>query len=197
LGGALYALATVFFIFPHVLIPGGTSGISVILSRFLSGSPGTIISVLNFGLLILALIILGKEMALKTLVGSSVTTVFITLFEWLGGGATPVSQPFVSAVIGATVIALASGVMFYVDSSSGGTDIIALIIKKFSSIDIGRALFITDILIVVVGGILSGLTVELCSVAGLVIKSVGIDLIIKIITILKNKGKVKDTKDER
>ena len=71
--------------------------------------------------------------------------------------------------------------MFYVDSSSGGTDIIALIVKKFSHVQIGKALLITDILIVLVGGILSGISILLGSVIGLLIKTLGIDLVIFII----------------
>ena len=69
--------------------------------------------------------------------------------------------------------------MFYVDSSSGGTDIIALIIKKFSDIKIGKALLLTDILIVVVGGIVSGWMIALSSFAGLLVKTLGIDFVIK------------------
>ena len=79
--------------------------------------------------------------------------------------------------------------MFYVDSSSGGTDIIALIVKKFSNIKIGKALLITDVLIVLVGGVLSGLTIFLSSFLGLLIKTLGIDLVISIISKgLKKKG---------
>ena len=71
--------------------------------------------------------------------------------------------------------------MFYVDSSSGGTDIIALIIKKYSNIQIGKALLITDVLIMIVGGILSGLSLFLSSFLGLLIKTLGIDLVIGMI----------------
>ena len=64
------------------------------------------------------------------------------------------------------------------DSSSGGTDIIALIVKKFSGIKIGKALLMTDVLIVLVGGALSGITVLISSSVGLLIKALGIDLVI-------------------
>jgi uncharacterized membrane-anchored protein YitT (DUF2179 family) len=93
-----------------------------------------------------------------------------------------VSNTCLSTIVGATLIAIASGIMFYVDSSSGGTDIIALIVKKFSNIKIGKALLITDVLIVLVGGVLSGLTIFLSSFLGLLIKTLGIDLVISIIS---------------
>jgi uncharacterized membrane-anchored protein YitT (DUF2179 family) len=71
--------------------------------------------------------------------------------------------------------------LFYVKSSSGGTDIIALIIQKFSSIQIGKALLLTDVLIVVVGGVVSGWHIAVSSFVGLLIKTLGIDLMIKLI----------------
>ncbi len=179
LGSALYAASTVLFIFPLSLLLGGTSGISVILESFLPFSPGTILVVINILLIVLAFFILGRGMAVKTFVGSTLTTIFVGLFEMLFVFETPlIANPHLSAVTGAAVIAVASGIMFYVDSSSGGTDIIALIVRKFTSIDIGKALLITDVLIVVVGGILSGWTIAISSFIGLLIKTLGIDAVI-------------------
>ena len=178
-GSALYAASTVLFVFPSAILLGGTSGISVILEAFLPFSPGTILVALNIFLIILAFFVLGKEMATKTLVGSVLTTLFVGLFEKLFALEEPIiSNIFVSATVGALIIAVASGVMFYVDSSSGGTDIIALIVRKFSNIDIGKALLITDVLIVLVGGILSGWIIFIGSLLGFLIKTLGIDFVI-------------------
>ncbi len=194
-GSALYAASTVLFIFPLALLLGGTSGISVILESFLPFSPGTILVVFNILLIVLAFFILGKEMAVKTFVGSTLTTLFVGLFEtFLTFEAPIVPNPYVSALVGAAIIAVASGIMFYVDSSSGGTDIIALIVRKFTKIDIGKALLITDVLIVIVGGILSGWTVAISSFIGLFVKTLGIDAVIFCIKRLINK---KDSKNDK
>ena len=188
LGSTLYAISTVCFIFPKSLLLGGTSGISVILTSFLSNTPGFILTVINTVLLIAALIVLGKSMAIKTLVGSVATTVMISLFETLLKLEAPIIiNPYLSAILGASIISLASAIMFYVNSSSGGTDIIALIIKKFSSLEIGKALLVTDVLIVIVGGILSGLEIAIASFIGLLIKTLGIDLIIKVINLVRKR----------
>ena len=182
IGSILYALSTVLLIFPNQLLLGGTSGISVILENLLPFSPGTILVIINSLLVILAFIILGKNMAVKTLIGSVLTTVFVGLFERLFMPANPpISNPFIASVVGAAVIAIASGIMFYADSSSGGTDIIALIVRKFIHIDIGKALLITDILIVIIGGALSGLVILISSFIGLLIKTLGIDFVISTI----------------
>lgn len=182
IGSILYALATVMFIFPHSLLLGGTSGISVILNEYLSFSPGSILVIINFSLLLVAFLVLGKGMAIKTFVGSTLTTLFVGIFEKIfDNGTFFISNIYISAMVGAFVIAIASGIMFYVNSSSGGTDIIALIVRKYSKINIGKALLITDFLIVIAGGILSGYTILLSSFMGLLIKTFGIDFVIGII----------------
>lgn len=182
LGSCLYAVSTLLFIFPHSLLLGGTSGISVILEAFLNYTPGTILIVINSFLIILAFILLGRNMGIKTLIGSVLTTFLIGLAEpFLIFDQPLISNMYLSASVGACIIAIASGIMFYVDSSSGGTDVIALIIKKYSSIQIGKALLISDVLIVIAGGLLSGIPLFLSSFLGLLIKTLGIDFVIGII----------------
>ena len=182
IGSFLYAVSTTLFIFPHALLLGGTSGISVILESFLHISPGTILMVINSLLIVVAFLLLGRKMGIKTLIGSVLTTFLIGILEQILVLDSPVfANCYLSAAIGAGIIAIASGIMFYVDSSSGGTDVIALIIRKYSDIQIGKALLLTDILIVVVGGFLSGRTVFFSSFLGFLIKTLGIDLVITII----------------
>ena len=178
-GSVLYAASTVLFIFPHSLLLGGTSGISVILQAFLPFSAGSILMVINFSLIFLAFLLLGNAMAVKALVGSTLTTLFIGIFEKVFVfQQILIGNLFLSALTGAGIIAVASGIMFYIDSSSGGTDIVALIVQKFSSIRIGRALLVTDILIVLIGGFLSGFPILAASFLGLIIKTFGIDFVI-------------------
>ena len=134
-------------------------------------------------------IILGKEMAVKTTIGSSLTTLAVGIFEKIFTFQKPlIDNAYASAIIGAIIIALASGIMFYINSSSGGTDIIALIVKKFSNIKIGKALLLTDFLIVIVGGILSGITILISSFLGLLIKTFGIDAIISVFKNFRSKA---------
>ena len=195
-GSVLYAVSTELFIFPNDLLLGGTSGISVILTAFLPFSPGTILMIINFALIVLAFVMLGKGMAIKTLVGSVLTTLFVGMLEKpLAFDKALISNPYISALIGAILIAIASGIMFFVDSSSGGTDIIALIVRKFSGLGIGKALLLTDVLIVLVGGALGGITILFSSFLGLLVKTLGIDLVIWIIK--KIQSDKSDNKEEK
>jgi len=179
-GSMVYAAAIQFFIFPKGLFLGGTSGVSVILNHFFPDmSSGQFLMAINIGLMVLALVILGRGMAIKTLIGSTLTTAFVGCLESVATTATlPIANPILSALIGSGLIAIGSGILFYIDSSSGGTDIIALIIQKFSSIRIGRALLIADILIVIIGACVSPLPIAIASIIGLLVKAFGIDLVI-------------------
>ena len=178
-GSLVYAVATVLFVFPNSVLLGGTSGVAVILSRFLPLSSGNVSVILNSLLIIVAFVVLGRGMAVRTLVGSLCTTVFIGALEPYLTFDTPIIENgFISALFAGVLIAFASGILFYVDSSSGGTDILALIIRKYHDMDIGKALLISDILIVLVGGLLAGFTVFLYSLLAFLIKTIGIDVLI-------------------
>lgn len=186
IASALYGLATILFIFPHSLLLGGVSGVAVILEEYLPILPGTILMIINFSLIVIAFLVLGGEMAVKTLFGSTFTTLSIGIFEKiLPQNLLLIHNIYLSSVIGALLIAIASGIMFYVKSSSGGTDIIALIVKKYSKLNIGKAVFVTDILIVVLGGFLSGITLLISSFLGFLVKVCGINFVID--KILKRK----------
>lgn len=191
LGSAVYALATQFFIFSNNLFLGGTSGVSVILNHFFPAfSSGDFLMLINIVLMVLALIILGRNMAVKTFIGSTLTTLFIGFIDHVFPlSEIPVVHPVLSAVIGASLIAVASAILFYIDSSSGGTDIIALIIRKFSSIQIGKALLVSDVLIVIIGACVSSLPIAIASVIGLVIKTFGIDVVIGAFNRIKSKNR--------
>ena len=181
-GCFLYMAGICLFIFPHRLLLGGTGGISVILTHFLPFSPAAILSGINILLMVLALLILGRSMAVRTLAGSVLTTVFISAFDALFPSLTPpIGNIYLSAAAGAAVIASAGALLFFVDASSGGTDIVALIIRKYKDIRIGRALLITDVLIVLVGGAIGGMAILFASVLGLLIKGFGTDAVLALL----------------
>lgn len=174
LGSFLYAAGTVFFIFPHSILLGGTSGISVVLNEFLPFSPGKILVVINILLLCAAFAVLGGKAAADTFIGSSLTTFFIGILEGVYMPAAKMNV-ILSAICGAMMIALSSGILFFFKSSSGGTDIVALIVKKYSALNIGKCLLITDFAIVLAGGATMGARAATISFCAFLLKGFGID----------------------
>ena len=179
-GSLIYAVALHYFIFPHDILLGGTGGVSVLLNHYFPVlSAESYLVIINVTLMLAAVVTLGKSMAGKTMLGSIFTTLFVGALDSICNGHTPlVENVFISAILGAMIVAVGSTILFAVDSSSGGTDIIALIIKKYSRISIGKALLMADILIVVMGILSFHWTVAVASVVGLLIKTFGIDLLI-------------------
>lgn len=179
-GSLIYAVALHFFIFPHNVLLGGTGGVSVLLNRFFPQlSPETYLVIINASLMVVALLTLGKNMVGKTMLGSLLTTAFTGMMDSIPTACLADCNVFLSAIIGSVIVAIGSAVLFYIDSSSGGTDIIALIIKKYARVSIGKALLVADVLIVVVGILSFPWQVAVASVIGLLIKTFGIDLLIQ------------------
>ena len=177
----LYALATCMFIIPNATVLGGTTGLAVLIHRYIPAlSAEQIMTFFNVLLLILAFVILGRNIAIGTLVGSLATSLFIFLFDLIfvrfdGFGFFPAGEVF----IGAALIGLASALLFSNDASSGGTDILALIVQHFSHINISTALFSTDVVLVFLSFFIYSIPIGLLSVLGFATKLGAIALLEK------------------
>ena len=180
LGSLLYAIGLHFFIFPYEISMGGVGGISVILSQYFSVSASILLAYINYGLLLLTFLILGKTFALRTIIGSLTTTVFINLLAiCLPLQATMIPNIWCSGIIGTILVALGSAILFSCDSSSGGTDIMALILKKFTSLDVGKALLAVDFVVAASAFVVFDIPTGLFSLLGLFAKAFIVDAVIE------------------
>ena len=179
LGCFLYAAALCIYVYPRSFTFGGTSGLSVLLAELLPFEASTFTVILNTALMVLALLLLGRQFTVRTLVGSVLTTYSIAWIDRLPF-ADRMQTPWMWAdlVLAVFWIAIATVLLFSVNASSGGTDIVALIItSKKPSLPVGRALFISDILIVAGAFVLFGIEIGICSVVGLMLKALFVDAI--------------------
>ena len=196
-GVLMYAVGVFLFKGPNNFATGGVSGIAIIIARytqdavpFLTQSVLNII--LNVLLLIIGFIFLGKGCTFLTAYCSVVYTLEMYAMEWIfracgieftnGVTLTGMSgnpQPFLEFIYAMLLTGIASAILFNCRASSGGTDIIALIIKKYTKMDIGKALFVTDLLIAASTFAIFGVTTGLFSILGLFFKSFLVDGIIE------------------
>ena len=139
------------FKFPNNFSFGGVSGMAVVFSHFIPMTSAQINLVINMILLVIGFIVLGRDFGVKT--------AYIML-------------ELCFAII---LPALAAALLFFENASGGGTDIVAMIIKKYSTMNISGALFAVDCVIVVVSFMVFDLTTGLCSVLGLMAKTLLID----------------------
>ena len=173
LGTLLLAAGVYFFKFPNKFSTGGVSGISVILGHYFPNStPGDFVMVINVALLIVGFAVFGKGFGVRTCYCSLLMSVFIWGMERLAPLAQPMtSQPLMELIFAVGLPAVGSAILFNMDASSGGTDIVAMVLRKFTSLDIGKALMLSDCVITLMACVAFGMETGLFSVLGLLIKS--------------------------
>lgn len=186
-GTIILAIGVYFFKFPNNFSTGGVSGLSILLGKIIPFvSTAAIMWVINILLLIVGFIFLGKGFGLMTAYCSILYSSLTWLFEKLYPMTQPFTdQPFLELCFAMLLPAVASAILFNCNASSGGTDIVAMIIKKYTSMDIGKALLISDALIACSACFVFDIKTGLFSILGLMIKAFAVDSVIESINLCK------------
>jgi uncharacterized membrane-anchored protein YitT (DUF2179 family) len=152
IGSFILAAGFVLFITPHRIVPGGVYGISIVL-HYLFGTPvGMMALAFDIPLTIIGIKILGPRFGIKTVVGFVLTAVFNDLLTlWYGTKPLIPDDVLLSSVFGGVFIGLGVGLIFKSKATSGGSDIIAMIIAKYTKIPVGQLMIVVDSTIVLFG----------------------------------------------
>lgn len=177
LGTVLVASGVYFFEFANNFSTGGVSGISVILSRLIGSiSPARIATILNLVLLIIGYIVIGKGFAVKTVYSSLLFSALLNLFESLVPMAEPITNhKMLELFFDMILVSLGMAILFNEEASSGGTDIVALILKKYTGFDIGKALLIVDFFVICGATLVFGIELGMFSIFAIVVRSLVVD----------------------
>lgn len=181
LGTFLVAAGVYFFKFPNSFNTGGVTGMAVILNAvFPAISSSTFASVINIAFLVLGFVALDTGFGVRTVYCSILFSAMLSVLEWLRPMSAPLTDQKTLELFFAVILpSLGSAILFNMQSSTGGTDILAMILKRFSSMDIGRALLYVDVLIAASTLYFVGIETGLYSVLGLLLKSVVVDSMIE------------------
>lgn len=187
LGTALVALGVYFFKFPNNFSTGGVSGLSIILGRlFPSITPGAYVFIINQLLLIAGFLVFGRSFGVRTAYVSLVLSCITWGLEYVVPLAKPLTnEPLLELVFSVALPAIGSAILFNMQASSGGTDIVAMILRKYTNLNIGNALLCVDISITILAGVVFGIETGLFSVLGLALKSVIVDMVLENIKVHK------------
>ena len=187
LGTLMVTIGAYFFKFPNNFSTGGVSGISVILGALIPGmSTGTLVLIINVTLLIVGFCVFGRSFGIRTVYCSMLMSLSIYILERVLPMEHPLtSQPMLELVFSVLFPAVGSAILFNSQGSTGGTDIVAMIFKKFTSLDIGKALFCTDFIIATLAGVVFGIETGLFSLLGLLAKALVVDSVIESINMSK------------
>lgn len=190
-GIILMSFSVYFFQTPNHFTLGGIAGLALVLGEFIPLDYEILMAIINVALLILGLIILGKQCTVRTIFCSLFYTGIIWLFEYFNiiehineaagrvGAATLTDEPLMELVYAILLFGIGGAIVFNCGASSGGTDIIALILKKFTRLNVGMALMIIDMVIVLISCYTFSLEIGLFSVLGLFTKSFLLDGVIE------------------
>lgn len=159
-----FAIAVSLFLDPNKLAPGGVTGIAIIINHFLDMPTGTLVLIMNIPIMILGIWKFGVKFFISTIVATVMGSVFIDIVAKF-----PVAtnDMFLSALMGGILMGLSIGLIFKVGASTGGTDIIARLLKiRFPHVETGKLFILVDIMIVLASAI-AFRDIELAAYAGI------------------------------
>lgn len=157
-GCLLVAISFNLFLAPKELVPGGVSGITIILDNFFKINKSVIILIISLFLLLLSYLLLGKTKTRGSLLGTVLFPFFVQITSDIGNYIEiDTSQTLLFAIFGGLLYGFGAGLIFKAGFTTGGTDILNQIISKYFKISIGQSMFICDGLIVLISGIVFGI----------------------------------------
>ena len=181
LGTVIMVLGTYFFKFPNNFSTGGVTGMAVVLYRYFPMiSRADFMMAINVALLVLGLMVFGKNFAGKTVYVSLLMSVLTSVLERAIPLTAPMTnQPLLELIFAVSLPAVGSAILFNLDASSGGTDIVAMVLRKYTSLDIGKALICSDLVITLMACVAFGMETGLFSILGLIMKSLLVDMVLE------------------
>ncbi|AMQ05575.1 MULTISPECIES: YitT family protein [Sporosarcina] len=173
-GAALVGLAFNIFLLPSRLAAGGVSGISTILYELFQFNPAYVQWLINIPLLILGVLLVGKEFSMKTLVG----TFFVPFVIWLTTDIKlAVENPLLSAIYGGIMLGVGLGIVYRANGSTGGTALIAQLVKKYTGLSSGFSQLLVDGLVVVTSAFVFNFELALYAMIAIYVTSKVIDFV--------------------
>ncbi|MBQ3904461.1 MAG: YitT family protein [Eubacterium sp.] len=149
-GNALLAFLVAAFIIPHDIIMGGTTGIAIVLNRIIPVETATLVLIQNIGLLILGLAVLGKKFFFTTVASSVLYPVFLGIMQKIPNIDKITDDTLLASLFAGVLMGISLGLVMRVGSSTGGMDVVNLVLHKWLHIPIAILVWATDI--IVVGG---------------------------------------------
>ena len=182
----IMVIGVYFFKFPNHFAFGGITGFSTVISELTSWSASDFTSIVNTLLLVVGFAFLGRGFGFKTFYATMVMSVSLSLLERICPMSRPLTdEPILELMFAVLLPAVGTAILFNVGASSGGTDIIAMILKKHTSLNIGTVLMLVDVAAVASAFFIFGPETGLFSTIGLAAKSLVIDDVIENMNLCK------------
>lgn len=143
-----YAFGFTAFILPEKIVIGSVTGLSSLIHFWLGWNVAVTYYAINIILLCIAFRSVGKQFVLRTIIGASIATLMIGVLQPMFPTPLIAQQTFMNVILGAVLCGFGLGIVFTHNGSTGGTDIIAAMVAKYSTISFGRTMMYCDVLII-------------------------------------------------
>lgn len=153
LGSIIMGIGYSLFLIPHHFVPGGVSGIAMIVNYFSKLPVGILIMVLNIPVFILGVRIMGKKYALRSLLGMVISSLFIDFFQEILGLKSATDNAILAAIYGGFMLGVGLGLVFRGRASTGGSDILGQILNRWTGMSVGIAIMLIDFFIISASGV--------------------------------------------
>ena len=195
LGVILVAFGIQYFYAPNEIAGGGLSGMALVISHYIPKlSVGTIILIGNLILFAISFILVGGDFGFKTIYASFMLSFVMDFMEKILHSYALTTNMFLVIILGTIIIATGLGIAFAINASTGGTDILAKILNKYSTFNIGISLLVVDLFVVVCGGVTFGLDKGIYSLIAVIVNGLLVDLVIAKIDKVKSNNKIENKK---
>ncbi len=152
IGCTIMGLSYALFLIPHHFVPGGVSGLAIILNYFFKLPVGAMIIVLNIPIFLFGLRTMGKKYVLKSLIGMILSSVMIDVFFEALKVRSATDNKVLASIYGGILLGIGLGIVFRGRASTGGSDIIGMVISKYTGISIGFGILVADFVIISASG---------------------------------------------
>jgi uncharacterized membrane-anchored protein YitT (DUF2179 family) len=180
LGSAIMAVGYSLFLIPHHFVPGGVSGIAMIINYFTRLPLGSLIMVLNIPVFIVGIRIMGRKYGLRSLLGMVISSLLIDFFYEVLKLKAATDNAILAAIYGGFMLGVGLGLVFRGRASTGGSDILGQILNRWTGVSVGIGIMLIDFFVISASGLaFKKLEAPLYGYIVLVISTKVIDMILE------------------
>lgn len=178
-GMFIIALGVYYIMIPSNLVIGTISGVVVVLTHFIPLSVSTLTLILNIGLLILGFIFIGNEFGGKTVITSILLPLYMRIFEIISPNVQELTDDlFLNVICFVLVLSLGQAMLFNINASSGGLDIVAKLLNKYLHVELGKGVMISGFAVAATSLLVSDKKIFIVSLVGTYLGGIVLDYFI-------------------
>jgi len=156
IGSAVVALAYNLFLIPHHIVPGGAGGVAMILNYFFATPVGLTILVVNIPLFLIGIRTFGRAYGVKSIIGIAVSSLLIDGFTYIFHIGSATDNPILACIFGGIMLGAGLGLVFRGGGSTGGSDIVGMVLNRYTNFSTGTAILVVDFVVISAAGLCFG-----------------------------------------